>query len=665
MTTPLGDFGPPPDRIAWGALAASITLFVLVLSRSRTERLLAPFRGERRERAVVFALALVAFGLSLVYVERYLRGGPRIVDATTYFLQGRALSEGHVAFHVPAPSGSFRGRFLLASDDGRALAGIFPPGYPAYLAVFFRLGAPMLGGPVLAATLVVLTGALAKRLFADPRATMLAAALSAVSGVLRYHTADTMSHGLAATFVAGALLALLADDARAPIVVGVLASLLVATRPVSGAVLLAVALLASRTAGRRLVVLASALPGLSLFLAEQWAVTGFPFLSSQRAYYAVADSPPGCFRYGFGDGIGCLFEHGDFVRARLAHGYGLVAALGTTLRRLKMHLADAGNAELFFVALVPAVASALRRERERPLALVVLGIVIFYAPFYFDGNYPGGGARFYADVLPLEHVLLAGALVRFGVARFTLPLALAGFAVHTSYDHLRLRDREGGRPMFEPSVLAGAGVARGLVFVDTDHGFSLGFDPDATDPRRDVVVARRRRDAHDALLWARLGRPPVYDYVYEPSRPDAAPRVAPVSLDVAPVARFEAEAEWPPLRVSGASVLPGFHPAASRGRLLRVIPVGAEAGTIRLEAVPPAKGRYAVRLGVVPGPTNARLSLRVAGVELTLPDVSPGAEGTEAHTESAPVELLEDPVSIDISTHSTLLLDYVELRPVP
>ncbi len=43
------------------------------------------------------------------------------------------------------------------------------------------------------------------------------------------------------------------------------------------------------------------------------------------------------------------------------------------------------------------------------MALVLLQ-VLAYAPFYFDGDYPGGGARFFADILPLEHVLVGLAL---------------------------------------------------------------------------------------------------------------------------------------------------------------------------------------------------------------------------------------------------------------
>ena len=87
--------------------------------------------------------------------RHYLRGGPRIIDATSYWLEARALSEGHLAFAVPEPSAAFRGRFLVSPEASARLAVIFPPGYPAILAVGFWLGAPLAVGPLIAAALVV------------------------------------------------------------------------------------------------------------------------------------------------------------------------------------------------------------------------------------------------------------------------------------------------------------------------------------------------------------------------------------------------------------------------------------------------------------------------------------------------------------------------------
>jgi hypothetical protein len=121
--------------------------------------------------------------------------------------------------------------------------------------------------------------------------------------------------------------------------------------------------------------------------------------------------------------------------------------------------------------------------------------------------------------------------------------------------------------MFEPSELALAGVQRGLVFFDTDHGFALGFDPD-TSPDRGVAIARLRGDATDRFLWEARGKPPAYRYVYAF---DSSPlrRVTIVAYEPAPVDHLEAEALWPAMSQDGGYVVPSFHPCASSGRWLR------------------------------------------------------------------------------------------------
>src|SRR5262249_30291572 len=150
-----------------------------------------------------------------------------------------------------------------------------------------------------------------------------------------------------------------------------------------------------------------------------------------------------------------------------------------TLRRLKQHLVDPLNAEPLALLVLLGGYAARSSARGRALGVAIAAQVLAYVPFYFDGNYPGGGARFYCDALPIEHVLVAIAVVRLAPPHATLDrwaagtvaLALAGFGLRAGFDHAALRDREGGRPFFEPSELARAGVDRGLVFIDTDHGF--------------------------------------------------------------------------------------------------------------------------------------------------------------------------------------------------
>jgi hypothetical protein len=632
--------GLPRDPAQW--LALGLALAVLAAARPLV-------REAARPRLFAGLCALSALALSAAYVVVYLRGGPRIVDAGSYFLEARAISEGLLSFPLPAPETSILGRFLVRSEhpDGAHAAVIFPPGYPAVLALGFLAGAPLAVGPILAAAIAVATFDLARSVAGgapgSPSIPQLAALFSVACAALRYHTADTMSHGLAALCVAASLaLAFRARDAererllrRAAALAaaaGLAAGWLFATRPVSALALaapLGLALLRGAPTGaiRRLALAlaAGAIPGVILFFAHQHAATGAWGASSQRLYYAVSDGPEGCFRYGFGAGVGCLGEHGDFVRAGLPNGYGLVEAAGTTLRRLKMHLVDPGNLEPLAL-LVPLGAWTARRDpRGRVLGLAVVAQILAYVPFYFDGNFPGGGGRFYADVLPLEHVLAAVAVAGFAARRRAperwaagaVALALAGFAIRAGFDHAELRDREGGRPAFEPAELARAGVAGGLVFVDSDHAFDLGFDPGR---RTALDVVRYHGDALDRFAWEARGRPPAVLYRFGLAVDGAGvssiqhvafpPEDGPLLV--------EGESLWPPLAQHGGWALPewaagtcasgsrwlGLHAADDRAPASVTVGLPARwlagrAVTVRVAVSAGARGRVVLRAGGV------------------------------------------------------------------
>jgi hypothetical protein len=650
-------YGPPRDLAQWIALVLAVAVTAL------GPRLVRP--AARRGVFVAIA-ALASAALSALYIHVYLRGGPRIIDATSYWLEARALAQGSFAWPLGSPETAVLGRFLVRSTgpDGAHVAVIFPPGYPLLLALGFLLGAPLAIGPLLAAGITVATWDLATSVTravtpapapaASPRLGVpeLAALFSVVCAALRYHTADTMSHGLAA-FCATIALALgfravdVVNDGRhrraaaLALGAGLAIGWLMATRPASSlAITLAFALVlftlpsapVDRGARLRLLGVAAigAVPGLLLLLAHQHAATGLLGLSSQRAYYAVADGPPGCFRYGFGAGIGCIGEHNDFVAAHLAHGYGALEAMGTTLRRLKQHLVDPLNAEPLALLVVIGAVVTIRTKgsRARLLVLAVIAQIAAYSPFYFDGNYPGGGARFFADVLPLEHILAAIAVVAVASrtrsperwAALAPALALVGFAVRAGVDHAQLRDREGGRPMFEPSVLAAAGVDHGLVFLDTDHGFNLAFDPAAA---KGIELARFHGDGVDRLLWAARGRPPAYRYRYA-FQPDNAPAIVTVEpLALAPPGpdplQIEGESLWPPRAQRDAWAFAEYASGtcASGGRWLALHGSSSTATPSVRVGVPdfPAGGQLSPRVALGPG-ARGQLVLEAEGARI-------------------------------------------------
>lgn len=647
MNTPFGSFGLPADAVAWSALAASGACLAGATVCRRRAR---DWIQRLTPRSWVAAMAGLAAALSIGYVAIYLRWGPRIVDATTYWLQARALAHGLTSFPIPEPSGSFRGRFLITAD-GRSLSGIFPPGYPAILALGFLAKAPLLVGPLIGAGLVVATAALTRRLFEAPEIARLAAMLSALSAALRYHTADTMSHGWAALLFVTALLFSVKPGRGEAALSGLATGWLVATRPLTGIVALSMTASAAVRA-RKPTYLVGLLPPLALLAVYEHAVTGRWFASAQHVYYSLADGPPGCFRFGFGSGIGCRFEHGDFVHAHLEHGYGVAAALGTTFRRLALHLGDVANCELLFL-LVPFAAFAGRRDPViRRLSLATIATVAAYSPFYFDGNYPGGGARMLADVLPFEHVLMAWGAVELALERWLAPIALAGFAVHGSHGARSLAEREGGRPMYEPSVLAGAGIGAGLVFVSTDHGFNLGHDPGHADALHGIVVARRTHDGREAALWRALGRPATYRYDYDPGAAVGEARVTRFAIAASP--RFEGEHEWPPLEVSAGWAHPAYAAAAcasgGRGLLLEPAADGARV-TVELPAV---DGPVEIVVGWV-AIDRAQVSARV-GHSTVAAVLSPEAPCSETpRLQAKPGDRLV------LSSTARALFDYVEV----
>lgn len=596
LSTPFGTFGAPPDVVAWVALALGIAATAIGLRRTLLTRL--EGIGQNTPQVLVAALGVLAMALSAGYVAYYLRGGPRIIDATSYWLESRSFAAGAFDFGVPASEASFSGRFLLATAPLRA-AVIFPPGYPAALAVFQALGVPLWLAPLLGAAIVALTYGCARRLFpADPRVAFWAAVLSVLSAAMRYHTADTMSHGFCATLWLGAAYCALRawsaprrGTARLWLAAsGGCVGWLLATRPFT-AVAAALSLWLLRgawsavsrerredsppTPGWVLWLAVGALPGAALWLWHQSATSGSLFGSSQLAYYALADGPPGCFGYGPGP-RGCLYEHGDFVHSQLPNGFGLWQMLGTTARRLKAHLIDAGNLELFALAVPYVVWRERRSAVTRFLAGALLLQVAVYAPFYFDGNYPAGGARFFVDALPFEQLLLAAGIANWRLRGWVPCALLLGFALHSAYDHRSLRDREGGGPMFPSEAEIRARLGPGgdtgtaqVIFVDTDHGFNLGFDPSAFKEwsrgrKQQRFVARRTYDSREALLLKTLD---AQGWVYDFSPHGNVPATwsgwfPPPQTQALPSGRvrLESEFDWPPREVAGGWVHPEWPP---------------------------------------------------------------------------------------------------------
>ncbi len=598
MSEIFGHFGMPPDAAAKCAcgLAAIICLLHRRLNRAWQKL------PSAQANAGIKWLALCAAIASVTYYYCYLRGGPRIIDATYYWLQAKTFANGHLTLPLLYPTAAQRGRFLYYNHELSRLSVLFPPGYAAILSLGMLLKVPQVVGPFIAAGLVFATAALARRIFGDSRIAFAAALFSVLSVTLRYHTADTLSHGWAALLFTLSVWGALGTSRRDIVCAGLCAGWLVATRPVTAiALFVIVAIILHKTSSRRwLSFVAALLPGIAAWLVYQRVTTGHWLYSTQLAYYGLSDGPPGCFRYGFGKGIGCHFEHGRYVAKRLPTGYTPLAALIVSGVRLRWHLLDVLNFEPLALILVLAAKGLRKFDSTRVLIWTPLLLLLAYAPFYFDGNFPGGGARLMSEAIPIEHVLLSGWLVQQGRLIAVVVCSLLGYGLHGAFEHRQLQNREGGHPMFDSNYPKLAGITRGLILVDTDNGFALGHQPGQFDASRGIIVARAHDDAHDWLLWKNLGSPPAFRYVYEVKRKNARPRLEAVTFPEIGKLRFEAEAEWPVLAVKDAWAIPGYPPTAcvSKRRALIVHPSGRQP-TVTIALPVPRAGRYSIGIGWV------------------------------------------------------------------
>ncbi len=143
----IGTWSRPADRPAQVAFFVGVALLAVAFTPGGPTWLasfmeLATFADLGKRRRFLVLGSFAAAFLSLGYIAFYLRGGPRAPEAATYWLQGRAMSHGFLAWPCPEPSASFRTGGLIFRPPDR-LSGTLPPGFPLLLAPAFLVGAPM------------------------------------------------------------------------------------------------------------------------------------------------------------------------------------------------------------------------------------------------------------------------------------------------------------------------------------------------------------------------------------------------------------------------------------------------------------------------------------------------------------------------------------------
>jgi 4-amino-4-deoxy-L-arabinose transferase-like glycosyltransferase len=297
---------------------------------------------------------------------------------------------------------------------------IFPPGWPAVLALGFAAGLPAIVNPLIAGATILVLYPFLRRLY-GPRVANVACALLALSPMFLFMSGGVMAHPLSALCVAGAAAALhRAWDERSPlfaILAGALLGWLALTRPFEGMLLCAAFGLYGLTRWtyireRRAVLVSLLLPIAAvaigaLILPYFAALTGRAFDDPVTKYFDTHYYPRSN-RLGFGSDIANFGWGTDFLPGHSP----LEGALNAQLSSQLIHF------ELFgwpMGSWAPIVLYLLWRRdvwaREDALFLTTIIVVVLGQACYW---YAGAdyGARYWYQLLIPCCVLAAKALTR-------------------------------------------------------------------------------------------------------------------------------------------------------------------------------------------------------------------------------------------------------------
>ncbi len=622
-----GALGPALLALALGGVAA--------LAARRPAAWLPRLLLAPSPRAFAVFAALLTFGVSLWFVRTVCPRQPISIDASIYLLEARALAHGHFGMPLPLPRQAFGGRFLFEGPDG-ALYGVFPPGYPLFLAPFVATGTEMLAGPVVAVLLVLAQLRLGRALVKDELAIRASLLLAVPSWARAIETADLLSHAFVGVLAAYAV-AFAVETIRKPrwpsaLGLGAATGFALTARLLDGVLLcfvlvipLGVALVRRRLSPRWIAIAAlGALPFGALLFAQQKAATGSWTRPTQSEYFARSDWPPTCHRIGFGKDVGCANEHPDARAAMGEDGYGLDDAAAVIRERAHQVGDDLfGLGLAMLVCFVPLLVRP--RSAEALLAAFVVALTIGYGLFYY-GNAPQHGARHLFPLAPFAWLLAGRAIASpphrraegrldlahaRGVALVALLAAAITGGVHTFREKLgALRGSQEWRsPVRE--TLAREGIERGILRARDSLGIYSATDL-FTDPPSLFLVSDDR--AGNVELRRAHAELPMF-----------------LLLDHLGIGRFPPVVPPPGLTLEIESASPSFmRPEGLAGKWIN--PTGCcsipntsgNAGLFLFDARPGAKlrfpfdaardGRYALRMTGIAGPSMGRYDLALDGV---------------------------------------------------
>ena len=368
---------------------------------------LAPARGMRpwepRLPGSVF-IALIAF--VAIGLEARARTPFGNIDEVLYTMQAHRFALAHATWALDDQLQRFVKLPLMAVVPGR-IHTQFPPGYPAILALFIRLGIPAFCGATLGALAVVGTHRLGRRV-GSASVGLMAALLLATNPIVIRWSAANLSHAAAMTAICFAAWLLLDATERADrrrdveaLVAGLLLGAAFTVRPVTA---LAIGLSAwFALFARRL-----GWPRLRRVTALMCVGAALPF-AALLAYNAATND--NAFRMGYQAALGHLSDMGFGERGVIEYDRNVRPVVSAA----PFTFADAVHNEITSALwplardllpvwwLLPLIAVAfVYRVHVRWVVLAAFSVLPIVSFFYF-----GNGERFYVELLPFAFVGVA------------------------------------------------------------------------------------------------------------------------------------------------------------------------------------------------------------------------------------------------------------------
>lgn len=422
--TALGRQPLPP--LAWALFGSVIGFMALIwaleLSRAVVRRGPAAFDWPARLDVI---LALWVFAAAATISVLVFEGIPHVPDETAYLFHAKYFAEGRLFLPVPPDVAAFE--LMHTLDDNGRWYSIFPPGWPAVLALGVRAGIPTLLNPLLAAATILLLFRILTRLYGRRVAT-LACTLLALSPEFLLMSAGLMSHPLAVVCTLVAAYAMLRAETSKPFdwaaLGGLALGLLALTRLFEAALVVAafaVYFLSQKPWQSRQRVLTVcvfycvSLIGPVATLLYQQQLTGNAFADPITKYFD-RHFYPGSNRLGFGPSIANLGWANDMLPGHSPLEAALHVQLNTQLVDTELFGWPFGS----LVALLLFIAWRKRLWQRADLLFVCLiAFPIIGQAFYWYSGADFGARYWYQIVVPCV-VLSARALTSDFAERYRL-----------------------------------------------------------------------------------------------------------------------------------------------------------------------------------------------------------------------------------------------------